>query len=185
MAGEADSAAPQQTAGTAGAPEGGAPATSAVSPEELATLRRLAAQAQASQSRADTLAARVSEFEKRDREAQLAAAGAEGRLQVELEQARAAAAAAEQRARRAELVAQYPDALKALGDEALKLSDERLAALQVSLKTPAGTPEQEPPPPVGSNPQRQPGGSGKPVAEMTADEFLAKMKKDFPDNPWG
>ncbi len=177
----ADSTTPagnEPAADATGAPAEGAPVTQAAATDDLAALRRQAAQAQASQSRADQLAARLAKYEQAEREAQLAAAGAEGKLQVELEQARQAAQAAEQRAKTAELKAAYPLAMARLGADALKLSDEVIAGLQADL---ASATSPEPPAPIGNNPARGTGAT-TPPKEETSKDILARLKTM--GNPW-
>lgn len=121
----------------------GTPATPAITADELAALRRQAAQAAASQSRADKLEADLKRFADAERAAQLAAAGDDGRAAAELEIERKRAADLEKQLRVMELKSKYPQALEVLGEDAAALSEERLAAVQSTIGSPIETPTPE------------------------------------------
>ena len=120
--------------GDASSSEDASQVPASLSPEEIAQLRRDAAQARASQARADRLAKDLERYTAAERKAELDAAGEDGRLQVELKQAKERAEAAERKAVLAERKASFPLAATVLGEELALLSEERIAALQASLE---------------------------------------------------
>lgn len=170
------------------APEakGAAEQPAALGAEELAQLRRDAAQAKASQRRASELERELSGYRDKARQAELDAAGEDGKLQVELKQARERAEAAERKALLAERKAAYPLAAKELEDDLAALSEERVAALNAALTREAAE-AAEPPTPRGQNASRQDGsaaGSGQPQEESSAD-ILARLRATPIPPEWG
>ena len=95
-------------------------------------------------------------------------------LRAQLEAERASAAKALAEARRARLEAKYPETLSVLGDVALNLSDDQLAAAETRF-TGAGI---ENPVPHGANPARVQASSPKAIEDMTAAE-LRKVLASF------
>lgn len=158
-----------------------------LSAEELAQLRRDAAQARASQSRASRLEQELERFRSAERQAELDAAGEDGKLQVALKQAEQRAEAAERKALLAERKATYPNAAKVLGDDIAVLSEERIAAIEATVTTSGEAGEEEPPTPRGQNAARRdsipPG--GREPKEETSEDILARMRAMGLPPEWG
>lgn len=131
-----------------------------------AKVTSLAAQAAAEKARADAAEARALALAE-------GKANGDAELRAQLEAERTAAATARAEARKARLETKFPETLSVLGDAALSLTDDQLAASEARMSGAGfegGTPR-----PVGANPQRSQSGAPKAIEDMSLAELRAHM----------
>ncbi len=145
-------------------------------PDEVTTLRSrnagldakvtsLTQQAAAEKARADAAEARALALAE-------AKENGDAEIRAQLEAERVASAQARAEARKARLETRYPETIAVLGDAALSLTDDQLAANEARL---VGSGIGESPTPVGNNPARGQAASPKSIEDMSVAELRAHM----------
>jgi hypothetical protein len=145
---------------------------------QTAKVNELAAQKQA-------LEAAKADLEKKLAEAQTGVASKDDAAKALLAAKDAEIAAIRREATVARIEAKYPEVYRELGDDAVALTEEKLAAMEARLS--GGGEAHEPPPPRGQNPARTdgvPAGGREPKAETSAD-IIARLRTMAVPSEWG
>jgi len=157
-----------------------APETGTPGDDEVTLLRSrtkgLDAKVTALQASEKAALERAAAAEARALELAQAKEGGDAELRAELEKAKQALSASEQKALLGDIKATYPETFGVLGDAALKMTADQLAAAEARFAGVAAG-ELETPNPVGANPPRGAAPSTKAIEDMDVKELRAHLRK--------